>query len=994
MLIFKYNQLMRRLITSFTLVLGMILVAFVSCSDDIEIVKSDVSDILEEENCITLTLNCSQAVTRDADNPIEEGIINYNENKIESVTIFLSPLAGDATDDKKVLYRQTFNFSTPIPQNSVTVRIPLQQDLINTLFRQSNDFKCRAYAAVNVDATSAQTIEDLQKLVISSEFETRQIQPSFAMFGDSEVSYKEDNRSAKGIIEVNRSASKIELSLNVDNEIVEETAEGKITWTPNLKGMTVRLQNGLSTSTLEPGNLELKDEYFFNTPYNLKYGFVEKEGEQYDRAQEIPFYTYPHGWSDSENEKHASFLILSVPWSPDDGKSWKTCYYHVPILPTDKFEIIRNHSYHIRLHVGMLGSFVPEVPMVVSGDYTIVPWGETQEMEVNINDYRYLVVNQNVYTVNNETEISIPFYTSHETVVTDVKMTFYRYNFSDQGSEFAVVVDSLKNKESFEKTGKRVFDAWFNNDDDNLIVKHDLKIFDPYNSSGNKVSLTTNLNGTRSKLDNQTAIDAVLNTISYFQINNGENNDEYSRIEYEITVQHKDVYEGNHISPNLFKETITIYQYPGMYITAVQNYAAQLGQGRDPNNPSDYGSYYWTSGAKGSAMISGRYTPGTNYPMTDARTNFWETSHLTLKQTLSSSTDKNTAIRDGLIFTDNSQTNIVNYFNNWPQTSKNQFFLGYNTYNWNYSLGLDADYGNWNPNMYLVTVTQLPQNTNYIIDDPRSYYVNNFLNDIDVNYQNLNVWNGDFYYFNKKTGAGPESATTSFGAGATNPMNQQVSDNDWSRRYWLEFAVEGFITAPSIEGGNRKLQYYYPTREDASAKNIIAPKFRICSSYAGTSAYLTRSMSRRRAAAYQEMGYYAGRWRLPTEAEVRFMIDLAAQEKIPRLFGSTGDSRWNYWCAQGAMSVPGKTEANQNVYIDAYPVNGGSNPASGGLQPDYLKKDLFTGNNYRDHTRFVYDEWYWGSTTLDPSGPVTNTTTTPVYTFTWGDRLKSNPEEN
>lgn len=990
MLIFKYNHLMRRLITSFTMVLGMVMVAFVSCSDDIEVIKNDISEIMEEKDCISLTLNCSQAVTRDADNPIEEGIVNFNENKIESVTIFLSPLAGDATDDKKVLYRQTFNFTTPLPQNSVTVRIPLQQDLINTLFRQSNDFKCRAYAAVNVDASSAQTIEDLQKLVISSEFETTQIQSRFAMYGDSEVAYKEGNRSAKGIIEVNRSASKIELSLNVDNQIVEETAEGEITWTPNLEGMSVRLQNGLSTSTLEPGNLELKEEYFFNTPYKLSYGFVEKKGEKYDRAQEIPFYTYPHGWSDSEDEKHASFLILSVPWSPDDGKSWKTCYYHVPILPTDKFEIIRNHSYHIRLHVGMLGSFVPEVPMVVSGDYTIVPWGETQDMEVNINDYRYLVVDQNVYTVNNETEISIPFYTSHETVVTDVKMTFYRYNFSDQGSEFAVVVDSLKNKKSFEETGKRVFDAWFNNDNDNLIVKHDLKIFDPYNSSGNKVSLTTNLNGTRSKLDNQSAIDAVLNTISYYKINNGENNDEYSRIVYEITVQHKDVYEGNHISPNLFKETITIYQYPGMYITAVQNYAAQLGQAKDPSNPDDYGDYYWTSGAKGSAMISGRYTPGTNYPMTNARTNFWETSHLTASQTLAWSSNRATAIANGRFYSNSAITN----FNSWPQESKNQFFLAYNAYNWNYSLGLDADYGNWNPNMYLVTVTQLPKNTTYIIDDPRSYYINNFLNDEDVNLQNTTVWNGDFCYFRKSDGKGPEESAY-FPAsvrGKKNPLNEP--NPNISTSSWIEFAVEGFKEAPSIEGGNRKLQNYYPTREDASARNIIAPKFRICSSYAGTSAYLTRSMSRRRAAAYQEMGYYAGRWRLPTEAEVRFMIDLATQEKIPRLFGSTGDSRWNYWCAQGAMSVPGKTEANQDVYIDNYPVNGGSNPASNGLQPDYPRSALFTGNNYRDHTRFVYDEWYWGSTTLEPSGPVTNTTTTPVYTFTWGDRPKSNPEEN
>ena len=116
------------------------------------------------------------------------------------------------------------------------------------------------------------------------------------------------------------------------------------------------------------------------------------------------------------------------------------------------------------------------------------------------------------------------------------------------------------------------------------------------------------------------------------------------------------------------------------------------------------------------------------------------------------------------------------------------------------------------------------------------------------------------------------------------------------------------------------------------------------------------------------MGYPAGRGRLPTYGEVSFIMELAAQYKIPRLFG-TYDTTWYYWCAQGLVTVPAKKDeggpsipSTNNGYI-APPVSGVQNC---------------------QRARFVYDEWYWGEADLQANG--TEGSTNPIYTFTWGDR--------
>ena len=163
-----------------------------------------------------------------------------------------------------------------------------------------------------------------------------------------------------------------------------------------------------------------------------------------------------------------------------------------------------------------------------------------------------------------------------------------------------------------------------------------------------------------------------------------------------------------------------------------------------------------------------------------------------------------------------------------------------------------------------------------------------------------------------------------------------------------------FIQASAVVNGNRRLAYYYPAGADDLYDDYVAPKFRIASSF-GASPTMSRNEAIRRCASYQEDGYPAGRWRLPTVAEIKFMAKLTSDNYIPRLLGNTGTGSTYYWCNSAAVRID----------------NAGRN---GGVR-DPEKVTRTEDSN----VRCVYDEWYWENTTHDR---VTKNE------FTWGDQTR------
>ena len=148
---------------------------------------------------------------------------------------------------------------------------------------------------------------------------------------------------------------------------------------------------------------------------------------------------------------------------------------------------------------------------------------------------------------------------------------------------------------------------------------------------------------------------------------------------------------------------------------------------------------------------------------------------------------------------------------------------------------------------------------------------------------------------------------------------------------------------------------YLETREDA--EDVIAPAFMVASSW-GKTLTMNYETARKRCAAYQEGGYPAGRWRVPTKAEVEYIVGLSQEGKIPRLFGQDR-STTNYWVSSGVYNT--------------------SNGYTAGRTDDW-------GYSRSAYLRCVYDVWYWGDQTIEEDDE--HNTTYPRLTnenFVWGD---------
>lgn len=142
------------------------------------------------------------------------------------------------------------------------------------------------------------------------------------------------------------------------------------------------------------------------------------------------------------------------------------------------------------------------------------------------------------------------------------------------------------------------------------------------------------------------------------------------------------------------------------------------------------------------------------------------------------------------------------------------------------------------------------------------------------------------------------------------------------------------------------LQSYLKTKGESSTEReydrMIAPVFKIASSW-GVTNNISYAQAQKRCASYQENGYPAGRWRIPTEGEIEFIVGLSNAGYIPKLFDG------KYFAS------------SQRYYHGAVGGTGGFSGTAGSNRGSYA-------------VRCVYDVWYWGDEKLaNPN------------VFTWGD---------
>lgn len=562
------------------------------------------------EGNVTLTFSSARSGSRAADN-------TNNEDAINSLYVFL--YAADATDDAPALVSQAFTGLGAKQQTTVKMSVELDDMAALIGHDLTTAGTCRMVAVANLPAgvslNANATVNELRAQTVTADFGARKVQDGFVMIGDtseadrtgnSAVTFTPDGKGSgtgRGNVMLVRAAARISLALSVPELIEVESGPNAGTWHPVTDGMQVLLTNGVSRAAIDPSRatVTLDDGDYFRIGTSgvadRKYGFTNAgtTGGTYPWKMPVPFYTYPNSWQKIATEQHRTSMTLIVPFQKNEETEYQTCYYSVPVVKdpdgeSNTYSLRRNTAYQVNLTLNMLGSFSPQEPLDVEASYQAVDWAEVQT-DVNIKDYRYLVVNQTNYVVDNQPSISIPFYTSHPVEISSITMSYKRFNAVSGGN--GEVVDITVTKEQNHQSGLKntanqndsIFSYRLDKDATGknvLVIEHKLVPWTPRKSNGDAISENQAYSSVSNAQSN-------LNAAAYYTPTTGT---AYSPYTFKVTIKHTDQEDG---SP--WEETLTITQYPGMWIQADQN-------SYYPNGSAEYSNVYVNGGKNSLGGVS------------------------------------------------------------------------------------------------------------------------------------------------------------------------------------------------------------------------------------------------------------------------------------------------------------------------------------------------------------------------------------------------------
>ena len=802
----------------------------------------------------------------------------YNEDAIKNVDIFL--YTASATNGTPATKHVSLNFDT---REQCNVSQSLNNQELDALGLTSNGATCKAYIIVNApasisalaDGAEGTSVTALTNTVVTTSFgetadwgtgkfgdvdlETGEapeimlnsIKPQEKFVMDSEVvelTYDKDQRTIgrEESVKVIRAASKIRLTVTLADKIVI----GKDTWVPNIEGMTVAFYNGVKSATI--GKVEDPED---RTDPEHKEDFFNVSGIQF-LTPGVQGGT-PGGFQQDDNGAEGSSVTRA-----NSAVTHITPFYTYPSSWNTDLE--ENDAARFEL---------------------VVPWGieKANSWDIDYMQYRYSVpINMADKKIERNKFYNINLHIGVLGNLNYLDPLTYSFHVTEWNSEDIDVNLQKPQYLTVEKNYIEVYNqdtfgvAYEASDEITAVIT---KVVKP-NYTGNLAvednvvyqSTTGSTSVTPPKFDvDEIGVDRwgdeyVVATHTFGNTNpievkvvdgqvvlthileNDMSSNDLDYVPYTITVLvTMQLADGKSIT-----EEVVFKQYPAIYLFADQN--------------SDFDDNDSGVNADHNTLVNGYYGGG-QYTTT---------------------VNNNSVTFVGPVSNEKSQVGYYGSVTGLYQSSGT----------------------NQNPNQYVITVSSISADQNYVIGDPR-------------------VRTSDTELVNATRRSG------------------QSTYSVWATGYVVDENMKSVTP-------NRKLAHYYPTDvtmtgtdEDKPESYLtgwtIAPKFRIASSYAVV--YDIDMMeeydnAKKRCASYQENGYPAGRWRMPTYAEVAFIASMSDRLMIPRLF----NDGTRYWCAHGNfLPTDGKVDL------------GGSGATS---------------------IRCVYDEWYWGNQKLaNPSQ------------FTWGDTV-------
>lgn len=405
-----------------------------------------------DENVLTVSLDPgAMGLTR----ATAYGEDRFNENEIKNFklyfytkgssddaeAVYVYPPSGFATAQANDAANVGADFGVDPTTGKVTVRMKLVQEYIDRIF--PSESSCNVYAVANLDGVAelpaSTSVNSLKKAVLTSNFGPddavaevpyAKIQDSFAMDGEGSLTYNPSTRTVSGNVPMYRAASKITLTVT---KVTTDGVEDK-DWEPQTSEMRVAYINGINRGYLngqmkKPLREGDSKEYLFSYKTSTSNKSRLLSGDSASGwTHELPFYSYYDFWGEAGNTSDADcgdapYLLLSVPWRHGANGRYMTCYYAVPFnLLAGQLD--RNTWYKINLAVRVLGSGDPDNPTELTPSYMILPWGNEVETNANLMRYRYLMVDQNYYEMHNINSLTIPFISSHDVEVVNVKLTY------------------------------------------------------------------------------------------------------------------------------------------------------------------------------------------------------------------------------------------------------------------------------------------------------------------------------------------------------------------------------------------------------------------------------------------------------------------------------------------------------------------------------------------------------------------------------------------
>lgn len=866
-----------------------ILLVVVSCTRE--------GDLLQEWDgpVIEVNLNLEEDFQTKADEVYEQAGENvFHENVIKWVDFYFYP-DDNTENDASYHIRKELDQLT---RNTATFRLELTPNQVNyQIFPvASNTSQTTVFALVNVDQTLLDSQDDLsmthlKSLLVTTDFEANTPQENhrqqmFMMSGEAILKLKQpDGRTRKEVaepltIDLSRYACKLTVSIKTEASVPIMTKRKDDngnpiyeTWTPCVEEMKVYIDNAVKTVSLggEPRRasdtgtqkLSYRDNplLFFhslnpgeaNPDYELL--FDQSPGGYYNT---YPTYMYPQKWEDGAEDE--PFIKLVLPWvrerdathSIDELK--KEFYYKI-MIPRDRRggeyanTFSRNNWYHYNIDVGILGADTDDADVLLNPiDCYIYYWQDKNVVvkHADIGNARYLSVAEEHYTIYNEAELDVRFTTSHPVAYEVLSATrpYYGQKSSGEEAHGGVIHKVGDNTDS-------VADELYIDKEGNkicdLYLKYDASTW--FSLDGGAVVMNHSLENNYASANFDYSPYTIL--LAIFQKDKGISSD--------------------------FSKTITITQNPAIYITAEEN--------SDPKLAPDGRSTPYPDEAENANYPVYRNYAHNGYVFIDGQ-RIWRHK-----------TSRNDDGEYGTI----AKHMVSEYGLSWDKSKRTE------------SVGI-ADRLEWlqwrtvnftggNRNRYTIHVSVLPDDSDYIIGDPRTLTPETWNNGLEN--QSPIVTTSTYYNWYDSNGDG-----------------ERDTENT---EYETQFRHGKHISEYKADGAEeRPLQYYYPAEESSRTENMLAPALMVSSRFGGVEFYdgFTQRSARFKCATYQEDGYPAGRWRLPTKAEIDFIGTLTQKSGFVKLFGANG----KYWSANGAV------QPNAGVQNVTYAL-----------------------------VRCVYDAWYWDS---------------------------------